>query len=214
MDNIVDQTKRGRSTRQNDVKSTKSWTLWYDWVGSTFLHAIRVILTTLKNWKICQLSTVFTACVSGYYGDGSTCTACPAETYSVTWNASVAMSADCNNCSTGYTTLGATAQTSCSGQTLLPTPWSLLPTPALCSCSLLLLLAPYLCWLLQWSYWLHNCGGCKDIMLRCGSAPCSPLSAPSSCCPLHAPRLQRKNAGEDNPIQFHWVLSKFLLGQT
>ena len=54
------------------------------------------------------------SCTAGYYGDGSTCTACLADTYLVTWTSSSTV-ADCTACSTGYTTEGATGQTSCPG---------------------------------------------------------------------------------------------------
>ncbi len=55
------------------------------------------------------------ACVNGYYGDGSTCTACPADTYLTTWTSSTTSVADCSLCTTGYTTDGATGQASCAG---------------------------------------------------------------------------------------------------
>ena len=53
------------------------------------------------------------SCSSGYYGDGSSCTGCPADSYSSSWSSSIATASDCSSCATGYTTEGATAQTSC-----------------------------------------------------------------------------------------------------
>ena len=58
------------------------------------------------------------SCSSGYYGDGSSCTGCPADTYSSSWSSSIATTSDCSSCATGYTTAGTTAQTSCSGEDL------------------------------------------------------------------------------------------------
>ncbi len=68
----------------------------------------------------CSLLYMFAACINGYSGDGSTCTACPANTYLTTWTSSTTSVADCTACTTGYSTAGstgATAVTDCSCNT-------------------------------------------------------------------------------------------------
>ena len=52
-----------------------------------------------------------TACAAGYTGDGTTCTACAADTFLTSWVSGKA----CDACATGFSTGGATAQTTCTG---------------------------------------------------------------------------------------------------
>ena len=51
------------------------------------------------------------ACTAGYTGDGTTCTACAADTFLTSWVSGKA----CDACATGFSTGGATAQTTCTG---------------------------------------------------------------------------------------------------
>ncbi len=52
-------------------------------------------------------------CCDGQYGDGSTCTHCPENTYSPSWNASVAAVEDCLSCPPNTDTNGYTSRTEC-----------------------------------------------------------------------------------------------------
>ncbi len=69
-----------------------------------------------------MMKTLFAApgtCPNGKYGDGSNCTSCPEDTFSTLWNTSVATSSDCEACSTGHSTNGASGQTACTCMCLI-----------------------------------------------------------------------------------------------
>ncbi len=57
--------------------------------------------------------TACTHCDNGYYGNGVTCTACPANKFSSIWSGAIASAADCTPCNPNSHTNGQTAQTSC-----------------------------------------------------------------------------------------------------
>ncbi len=57
--------------------------------------------------------TSCTHCHNGYYGNGVTCTACPANKYSAAWSGSIATASDCTPCNANSHTNGATGQTAC-----------------------------------------------------------------------------------------------------
>ncbi len=62
-----------------------------------------------KHLLNCSIIYFYTACAAGYTGDGTTCTACAADTFLSPWVSGKA----CDACATGYTTATATAQTAC-----------------------------------------------------------------------------------------------------
>ena len=55
----------------------------------------------------------FLACLAGQYGDGVTCTNCPDDSFSPTWNSTIDETGDCIDCPEGHNTNGDTGQTSC-----------------------------------------------------------------------------------------------------
>ena len=54
-----------------------------------------------------------THCDDGYYGNGATCTPCPANKFSASWNGSVDNEADCTHCNVNSHTNGASGLTAC-----------------------------------------------------------------------------------------------------
>ena len=54
------------------------------------------------------------ACDPGQYGNGTSCTDCPLDTFSPAWNPSVAVVGDCLTCPPGSTTWGNVGETNCS----------------------------------------------------------------------------------------------------